>query len=202
MNYLVGMTGGIGSGKSAAAGIFQELGAGLIDTDDVARYLTEPGQPALLEIQQQLGAEMVTAAGLDRARLRDKVFADPAARKTLEGILHPKIHAQTLHLLRDTIAPYTILVVPLLFETGTYLPLLKRIVVVDCDPATQVQRVMARSNISQAQAEAIVAAQISRDKRVSYADDIIRNDQDFDALHRQVEALHALYLTHPAPRAR
>jgi len=195
MPFCVGLTGGIGSGKSAASDRFGELGAGVVDTDEISRELTAPAGAALEEIRKQFGPEFVTAdAGLDRARMRRLVFADAAARKKLEAILHPLIRARTRAAIAAATQPYVIVVVPLLLETGACAELVQRVLVVDCEEAEQVRRTMARSGLSAGEVREIMATQLPRAERLRHADDVLANDGDLPALQRRVARLHARYL--------
>ncbi|HUO44726.1 MAG TPA: dephospho-CoA kinase [Burkholderiales bacterium] len=195
MPFIIGLTGGIGSGKSSAAKIFRELGAGVIDTDEVAHRLTAAGQPATAEIREQFGAEYLQPDGaLDRARMRALVFSDSAARRKLEAILHPRIRAEVTALASGAVAPYVVAVVPLLVETGAYRGLVQRVLVVDCDEATQVARALQRGGIAEHEVRAIIAAQAGRTARLAHADDVVRNDRDPAALREQLVVLHWRYL--------
>jgi len=195
MPYSVGLTGGIGSGKSAASDRFGELGAGVVDTDEISRELTAPAGAAIEEIRKQFGPEFVTAdGGLDRARMRRLVFADAAARRQLEAILHPLIRARTRAAIAAATQPYVIVVVPLLLETGACAELVQRVLVVDCEEAAQVRRTMARSGLSAGEVREIMATQLPRAERLRRADDVLANDGDLPALQRQVARLHAQYL--------
>ena len=193
--FTVGLTGGIGSGKSAAATHFAELGVPVIDTDAIAHELTLPGAPALGAIRAVFGDAVVTAEGtLDRAALRRRIFGDTAARRQLESLLHPRILDEVKTRLATLSAPYAVTVIPLLVETGTYRALLDRVLVIDCPEAVQIARAMARSGLSHEEAAAIVAAQASRSERLAAADDIIVNTGALDALREEVDALHQRYL--------
>lgn len=196
--FVVGLTGGIGSGKSTVAGLFVERGAALVDTDLIAHEFTGTGGAAMPAIVAAFGEEVRTAGGaLDRAAMRARVFADPAARARLEGILHPPIRAEAERRCLAAFAqgaPYVILAVPLLVESGAYAGRCNRILVVDCAEATQVARVMARSGLAADEAHAILAAQASRRTRLDAADDVIDNDGPASALPAQVERLHRAYL--------
>ena len=195
MTFTVGLTGGIGSGKTTVANMFGAKGAGVIDTDEVSRALTGPGQAAMAEIARRFGQEFVTADGsLDRQKMRAKAFGDPAARADLEAILHPLIRVESERRVRESVAPYTVLVVPLLAETGALRKIMSRVAVVDCEPETQIRRVMERSNLSRDEVLAIMAAQISRERRLALADDVIHNDGGLDALNPEIDALHGRYL--------
>jgi len=192
---IVGLTGGIGCGKSAAAEIFARLGATVIDTDQIARQLTALGQPALTAIWEQFGADYFLSDGnLDRARLRHLVFSDTAAKNQLEALLHPLIKDEVRRRLVTVQAPYAIVAVPLLLETGAYRELVQRILVVDCSAEQQVARVISRSHLSEEEVRAIMTSQISRAERLQLADDIIDNHGDRSALQQQVEQLHRSYL--------
>ncbi|OWY37606.1 dephospho-CoA kinase [Xenophilus sp. AP218F] len=192
---VVGLTGGIGSGKSAASERFAELGAAVVDTDLIAHQLTGPGGAAMPDIVAAFGGEAATPDGaLDRAAMRRKVFADPASRQRLEAILHPLIFDESRRQLRQADAPYAMLVVPLLFESSRYLPLLDRTLVVDCSEQTQLQRVMSRSGLDEAAVRAIMAAQLPRERRRGLADDVIDNNGGLGELMLQVDAKHGYYL--------
>ncbi|MBT0959645.1 dephospho-CoA kinase [Denitromonas iodatirespirans] len=192
--WIVGLTGGIGSGKSAASDRFGLCGAAVVDTDQIARQLTAAGGAALPAIREHFGEALIGADGaLDRDAMRARVFDDPAERQRLEAILHPMIRAEADRQCAAADAPYVVLVVPLLIESGNYRQRCDRILVVDCDEAVQVARVMSRSGLARAQVEAIMAAQIPRAERLAAADDVIDNSGDLEHLHRQVDALHARY---------
>lgn len=192
---VIGLTGGIGCGKSAATRIFAQLGAAIVDTDQIARQLTEIGQPALAAIREQFGSACFLSDGnLDRAHLRRLVFSDPAARSRLEHLLHPLIKDEVRRRLADIQGPYAIVVVPLLLETGNYGDLVQRVLVVDCTEEQQIERVAARSQLSPIEVKAIMAAQISRGERLRLADDICDNRGDLPALEEQIIALHHEYL--------
>ncbi len=200
MSYVVGLTGGIGSGKSAAADLFAAHGVPLVDTDAIAHALTNAGGAAMPAILAEFGDAVVAADGaLDRAAMRAVVFADestkPPARKRLEAILHPLIRAESeRQLAAASAAPYAMLVVPLLIESGSYRERVNRIAVVDCREETQIARVMSRSGLARAEVERILAAQATRAERLAAADDIIDNDGAIAALPPRIERLHADYL--------
>jgi dephospho-CoA kinase len=195
MTFLVGLTGGIGSGKSAASSLFELLGAAVVDTDVIAHELTAPGGAAIESIRNAFGDEVIDARGaLDRAAVRRKVFADASAKARLEAILHPMIRAEADRRSAAARAPYVVLVVPLLVESGGYRSRVRRVAVVDCPEEVQVARVMTRSGLSAEEARAIMAAQVSREQRLAVADDVIDNGGDLAALRPQVEALHRRYL--------
>jgi dephospho-CoA kinase len=195
---IVGLTGGIGSGKSAAADMFAELGAAIVDTDVIARELTAAGGLAMPALTAAFGEGIAAADGsLDRAAMRKLAFGDVTARARLEGILHPLIRAEADRRCAEAQAggaPYVMLVVPLLVESGDYRRRARRIAVVDCAVDTQLARVMARSGLRRDEAARIVAAQASREERLAAADDVIDNGGDLAHLRRQVEGLHRRYM--------
>ena len=192
---VVGLTGGIGSGKSAVASLFAELGADVIDTDAIAHALTASGGAAIPAIRQRFGDGFIAADGsLDRTRMRQHVFVRPDARQMLESILHPMIRTETDRRIAASQAPYTVVVVPLLVEARGYLDRVNRIVVVDCAPETQITRVMERSHLPREEVERILAAQATRTARLAAADDVIDNEGPIERLRPQVERLHARYL--------
>lgn len=196
MKYCVGVTGGIGSGKSSAAALFAELGATIVDTDDIAHELTGAGGRAMPAIAAAFGpTAMATDGSMDRAVMRELVFADPSRRKTLEGILHPLIRAEARDRVVRVPAPYAMLVVPLLLETGGYPDLVQRVLVIDCDESLQISRTMQRSGLTAAAVRAIMVAQLPRQERLARADDVLRNDGDIADLRSQVAGLHQRYLT-------
>jgi len=195
MTYIVGLTGGIGSGKSAAARVFEELGITVIDTDAIAHALTAPGGAAIAPIRAAFGADYITPDGaLDRVRMRELVFTDAAKKRLLESILHPMIRSQTNELAQAARSAYVILMIPLLIESHDYRGRCQRILVVDCPEELQVERVMARSGLAEEQVRAIMANQVTRAVRLAAADDVIDNSRDPAQLRHQVEALHARYL--------
>jgi dephospho-CoA kinase len=195
MTFIVGMTGGIGSGKSAAAQVFEQLGTTVIDTDALAHALTAPGGAAIEQIRAAFGTGFLTPDGaLDRTRMRELVFADAAQKRRLESILHPLIRSQTSELVQAARGPYVMLMIPLLLESGDYRRRCQRILVVDCPEELQIARVMARSGLAAAQVRAIMANQVTREARLAAADDVIDNSRDLAQLQSQVEGLHARYL--------
>ena len=195
MPFAVGLTGGIGSGKTTVAALFAQLGAGVVDTDEIAHALTGPGQAAVGKIARRFGPQFATADGaLDRARMRKLVFEDMRAKKDLESILHPLIRHEAECRVANSTAPYVILVVPLLLESGSYQKLLRRVLVVDSDQETRISRVRRRDNLPREEILAIVSSQIGATERLRRADDVIRNDGDLAALEPQVAALHRKYL--------
>ena len=195
MTFIVGLTGGIGSGKSAAATLFEEFGAAVVDTDAIAHELTAPGGTAIAPIRAAFGDEVVAPNGaLDRAAMRRKVFSDVQAKGRLEAILHPMIRAEADRRSAASRAPYVVLVVPLLVESGGYRSRVQRVAVVDCPEEIQVARVMSRSGLSAEEARAIMAAQVGRAQRLAAADDVIDNGGELAALRPQIEALHRQYM--------
>jgi dephospho-CoA kinase len=195
MPFCVGLTGGIGSGKSVASSMFGELGAAIVDTDEISRALTAPGGAAIAGIRESFGPEYIAAdGGLDRARMRSLVFGDAEAKRKLEGILHPRIRDRMRAAVAAAREPYVIAVIPLLFETGVCLDLLQRVLVVDCEESEQVRRASSRSGLSAQEVRAIMAAQLPRAERLKRADDVLRNDGSVEALRAQVARLHARYL--------
>ncbi|MBB4511302.1 dephospho-CoA kinase [Paraburkholderia fungorum] len=194
--FVVGLTGGIGSGKSTVADLFAAHGVPLVDTDVIAHRITAPHGIAMPQIAAEFGDSFVAADGsLDRARMRTLVFSDEGARKRLEGITHPLIRAETEREQRDAQGPYVIVVVPLLVESGNWRTRVNRVLTVDCSVETQIARVMSRNGFSREQVLAIIARQATREARLAAADDIINNDNaPLDALKAQVDAQHRAYL--------
>ena len=200
--YIVGLTGGIGSGKSAATAHFAALGASVVDTDLIAPALTAPGGAAIDAIRRTFGADMLTPDGsLDRAAMRALAFQRPAARRQLEAILHPMIRDESARQCREAPGPYVMLAVPLLIESGTYRERCNRICVVDCPEALQVARVRQRNALAEEQVRSIMAAQASRAQRLAVADDVIDNRGTLAELEAQVARLHAAYLAAAAAPA-
>lgn len=194
MTRVVGLTGGIASGKSAVSALFAGLGVPVIDTDLLAREVVAPGQPALAELVAHFGPEILDASGaLDRRQLRERVFAEPQQRKALEAVLHPRIRALAQTRLAALTDPYGLLVVPLLVEAGVY-PFIERVLVVDVAPEVQLARLCARDGVDRKLAQAMLDAQASRAQRLARADDVIHNDAGLDALPEQVARLHQRYL--------
>ena len=190
---ILGLTGGIASGKSTAARFFAQCGAPVVDADHIARDLTQPGRPGAEAIARTLGTTFFAAAGhLDRQRLRSAVFDDPRLRKTLEKALHPLIREAMQQEARQLHAPYCVFVIPLLVETGQ-LDLVDHVIVVDAPEPIQIARAMGRDHLSRTQVKAIMAAQATRSQRLAIADEVIENDRDHDFLRRQVELLHEKY---------
>lgn len=192
----VGLTGGIASGKTTVANLFAELGAGIVDTDRVAREVVDPGEPGLAAVREAFGPSVMSSSGqLDRRALRSVVFADPEKRRKLEAILHPLIRARTLEKLDQVEAPYALVVVPLLLETG-FESLVDRVAVVDCPREMQLERLLLRDGIDPDEAESMLGAQMDRETRLARADDVIDNSGDLDATRERVRELHAQYAAH------
>ena len=201
--FSVGLTGGIGSGKTTVAELFAARGAAIIDTDLIAHQLTAPGGAAVPDIRAQFGHEFLKEDGaMNRAKMREHVFAEPSAKARLEAILHPLIRSESERAAREAQGLYLVFVIPLLVESGSWRQRVSQVLVVDCSEETQVKRVMSRSGLSEAQVKAIMAAQASRQERLGAADDVIDNDGDASALATQVDRLHALYASLAAKRAR
>jgi len=191
---LIGLTGGIGSGKTAVSDLLAKLGAGIIDTDLIAHQITAPYGAAIALIEKQFGPDFIAANGaLNRDKMRSLVFAKPEARKSLEAITHPLIRQETykqaLQISKEG-APYLVFVVPLLLETGSWNSLVDLLVVVDCPKETQIQRVMQRSNLPREELERILAAQASREERLKHADVVIENQGSLQGLEVEVQNLH------------
>lgn len=193
-SYVVGLTGGIASGKSTVASAFAERGVPVLSADIAAREVVEPGSEGLARLVESFGAAILAADGsLDRRRLREIAFADTASRQRLEAILHPLIRRRLLDQLAQVQAPYTVLEVPLLVESD-FVRLVDRILVVDVPVELQRQRVMQRDRCGAEQADAIIASQSSRERRLAAADDVLLNTGDLAALQARVDQLHAHYL--------
>lgn len=197
MTLVVGLTGGIGSGKSAAAERFVKRGAAVVDTDVVARELTAPGGAGIAPLRAAFGDALLTSDGaLDRTQMRRLAFADPAARARLEAILHPLIRAECeerMRRLANADFPYAVLVVPLLVESGTYRERVDRVCVVDCPEEIQLARVAARNGLAPVEVQAIMAAQASRAQRLAAADDVIDNAAGLAELDVRIAELHEKY---------
>jgi dephospho-CoA kinase len=193
--FSIGLTGGIGSGKSTVADMFAARGASIVDTDLIAHSLTAPHGPAMPAIVAEFGPEFADAGGaLDRARMRALVFSDAGAKARLEAILHPRIRDAALAAAAAATGSYVIYAVPLLIESGTWRERVTRILAVDCPEDVQIARVMARNNLPEAQVRAIMAAQVSRRARLDVADDVIENSGGIAALAPQIDRLHAMYM--------
>jgi dephospho-CoA kinase len=193
--WILGLTGGIGSGKSAAAQCFVDLGVHLVDADNAARWVVEPGRPALAQIAEHFGPSVLQADGtLNRSALRELIFKDPLQRVWLESLLHPLIREEIRQYLARAESAYTILVSPLLLETSQH-QMVQRVLVIDVPESVQIQRTVLRDKTNEEQVRAILKAQASRDERLSRADDVIVNDRDPAWLKSEVERLHHFYLT-------
>ncbi len=196
---LVGLTGGIGSGKSEVGRLFEELGIRVVDADQVAREVVEPGQPALARIVEHFGPEvLVSDQTLNRRRLRDIVFAQPSEREWLEALLHPLINTEIQSQLAEAASPYALLMSPLLLETGQD-EWVDRVLVVDAPEAVQLARVSRRDGVAEEQIEAIMTRQMGRDERLARADDVIENHQGLEHLPPLVHKLDTLYRTLAKP---
>lgn len=192
--FSVGLTGGIGSGKTTIANMFAKFGASIIDTDVIAHQLTQPGGLAMPSIREQFGDKYLTDDGaMDRTRMRELVFADNQQKQKLENILHPLIRQETEKAASLATGTYLIFVVPLLVESANWRNKVSRILVIDCEEQTQIRRVMARNNLSEEQVRSIMRAQASRQQRQEAADDLIFNDGDLSLISDQVRVLHEKY---------
>ncbi len=195
MALTVGLTGGIGCGKSSAAEIFTELGIDVVDTDQIAHELTQSNGTAIASIRNLFGDVFITREGaLDRKKMRQLIFADNSRRAQLEALLHPLILEETVRRIQRSQSPYVVVAIPLLFETSDYDYLIQRILVIDCDEQLQIKRTMARSRLSAKEVKTIMAAQISRQHRLKNADDIVVNNRDIGYLKEQILQLHQNYL--------
>jgi len=194
--YIVGLTGGIGSGKSEAAKLFAELGAPVVDVDVISHELTTKGQATLKKIAQVFGKDILSSDGsLNRAALRQKVFADSEVRKKLEAILHPAIYNKATERLQENAsAPYQILAIPLLFESDRYLKIINRSLVIDSDTKLQIARASKRDGLLEADIQKIIDVQMPREKRNALADDIILNDGSIEELKEKVKQVHEKYI--------
>lgn len=192
--FSVGLTGGIGSGKSTVANMFAARGASVVDTDQIAHLLTAEGGVAIPDIRAQFGDAFLTDRGaMDRAKMRAHIFSSPNDKARLEAILHPLIRTETERAANEAKGTYLVFVVPLLVESGTWKHRVSRVLVVDCDEQTQMRRVMTRNGLPEQQVRAIMATQASRQQRLAVADDVIINEGDIIALEPQVARLHATY---------
>jgi dephospho-CoA kinase len=196
MPLIIGLTGGIGCGKSTVTKFFAAKGADIIDTDKIAHELTLPEGKAIDIIKETFGSELIAENGsLDRNKMRKLVFSDKIFRHKLEAILHPLIYHEVVRRINLTTSPYIIIVIPLLLETTAFQKLIHQILVIDCAESLQISRTIARSKLNEQEVRAIMAAQITREERLKQANDIIVNDQDLDYLQKQVKLLHLKYLT-------
>jgi dephospho-CoA kinase len=192
VNYLAGLTGGIGSGKSTVACMFAVLGARIIDTDLISHQLTQAGGAAIPALRDAFGPQVIDAQGaLNRSRMREIVFNDPAEKMRLEAILHPLIFAETrLQAASPTEAPYTLVVVPLLFESGRYANWLQCVITVDCPEDSQIARTMQRSKLDEPAVRAIMSQQLDREERLALSDEVILNNGSLDDLKIQIVGIH------------
>ena len=201
--FVVGLTGGIGSGKSTVADLFVVQGAALVDTDVIAHQLTAAGGAAMPQIVATFGPALANEQGaLDRSAMRRMVFADPSARGRLETILHPLIRQISDQRCTEATAPYVILAVPLLVESGSYSERCDRIAVVDCPETVQISRVMARNGLSENEVRAILKAQASREQRLAIANEVIDNGAGLTNLYPRVAELHLKYLALSSEKAK
>jgi dephospho-CoA kinase len=193
--WILGLTGGIGSGKSAAAEHFSALGVHTVDADQAARWVVEPSRPALAQIASHFGPDILLADGqLNRPALRAHIFSQPEERRWLERLLHPLIRQEIIAALGKASSPYAILVSPLLIESKQT-QLTQRVLVIDIPEALQLERAMLRDRADESQIRAILEVQIKREERLKHADDVLINDGTLSHLHEQVERLHRFYLT-------
>ena len=191
----IGLTGGIGCGKSTVSALFAELGIPVIDADQIAKDSVKPGQPALASIQKEFGGQVINVDGsLNRAMLGDIIFSDAVAKQRLEAIIHPRVYQAMRTRLAELNASYAVVSVPLLFETGME-ALVDRVLVIDCPVEIQIERVKKRDSLTDARIKSIIASQISREARMARADDLLDNSGVFDSLAEQVKTLHNLYLS-------
>ena len=195
MPFIIGLTGGIGCGKTSASKVFASLGVDIIDTDLIARDLTQPNGAAINAIRELFGNACITSDGaLDRNRMRQLIFSDSSSRRKLEKILHPFIFSEATRRAKLTKPPYAIMVIPLLFETNDYDRIIQRSLVIDCDEKNQIRRTMKRSKLSEQEVRAIMASQISRQQRLQKADDVIVNNNHLSDLQKQVNEHHQKYI--------
>ncbi|MBV6819149.1 dephospho-CoA kinase [Rahnella sp. PD12R] len=194
MSYVVALTGGIGSGKSTVAESFSRHGISIVDADIIARQVVAAGEQALEELGKRFGKSIILADGsLNRPALRERIFSNPLEKEWVNKLLHPIIHARTQHLIAQADTPYVLWVVPLLIENGLQTQA-DRVLVVDVEPQIQLSRTMLRDGVDRHQAESIIAAQVSREKRLACADDIIDNSGDPQTIEPRVAQLHRCYL--------
>lgn len=195
---VVALTGGIGSGKSEAAAQFVKLGIPIVDVDVIAHELTTAGKPILADIARIFGKSFLTAGALDRAKLREHVFKNPAERLKLETLLHPAIYEHTLNKLMENEAylhpPYQLLVIPLLFENNRYASIVQKSLVIDCDESLQIKRVGLRSKIPEAEISAIIATQVPRTTRLKLADEVVENNGSLAELQEKITVFHKKFI--------
>lgn len=205
MTWIVGLTGGIGSGKTQASNAFESLGVPVIDTDLISHAVTAPNGLAIPAIREAFGESLIAPSGkLDRVKMRELVFSDPQARHKLEAILHPLIANVTMaSVSQHANAPYVVLVVPLLAESPQWLSRCDRVLVIDCEVETQIDRVMRRSNLSREEVLSIIATQATREARRAIANEVIVNESTLESLTQQVRRLHDFYfnMARQSPKA-
>jgi dephospho-CoA kinase len=195
LNFVVGLTGGIGSGKTVASDHFAALGAPIIDTDIIARLIVEPGQPALQKLAERFGVEVLNQDGtLNRAKMRTLAFADDTSKAALDAITHPAIRLETASQISKSDYPYCIVVIPLLTANSAFAEFLQRVIAVTANRETKIERVQKRSGLSREEVERIMATQLSDQERADFADDVIVNDGTIVEAQNEVERLHQLYL--------
>ena len=196
MSLIVGLTGGIGSGKTSATKFFAAEGVAIIDADTIAHELTGAQGAAIPNIKECFGSNFITADGkLDRKKMRSRIFSEINSRKKLEGILHPLIQTEVMHRIETASSPYIIIVVPLLLETGDYCETVTRILVVDCNEECQISRAASRGELNKEEVRAIMATQKSRQERLNQADDVIVNDTGISSLQEKIKFQHNIYLS-------
>ena len=196
MSLIIGLTGGIGSGKTSATRLFTAEGVSVIDTDVISHEFTKPQGIAIPSIQKSFGNNFITADGeLNRKKMRSLIFSDFDSKKQLEEILHPLIQDEVMRRIEIISSPYIIIVVPLLLETGSYSEAVTRILVIDCNEETQITRTVSRGELNEQEVRAIMSTQISRQKRLNQANDVIVNNADISHLKSQVKIQHNKYLS-------
>ena len=196
MSLIIGLTGGIGSGKTSATRFFAAEGIAIIDADTIAHELTGAQGNAIPNIKKYFGVDFITKNGeLDRKKMKNRIFSDINSRKKLEEILHPLIQAEVMHRIENASSPYIIVVAPLLLETGDYCETVTRILVVDCNEEYQISRTVSRDGLSKEEVRTIMATQKSRQERLNQADDVIVNDTDISSLQEKVKLQHNIYLS-------
>ena len=196
MSLIIGLTGGIGSGKTSATRFFAAEGIAIIDADTIAHELTGAQGDAIPNIKKYFGVDFITKNGkLDRKKMKNRIFSDINSRKKLEKILHPLIQAEIMHRIETAFSPYIIVVAPLLLETGDYCETVTRILVVDCNEECQISRTVSRDGLSKEEVRTIMATQKPRQERLNQADDVIVNDTDISSLQEKVKLQHNIYLS-------
>ncbi len=195
MSLVIGLTGGIGCGKTCATNFFADFDVDIIDTDKISQELTQPGGTAIDLIKEKFGDNLITINGaLDRTKMRELVFSDYTAKQKLETILHPLIYEKVSQRIKQSKSSYTVVAILLLFETTDYREIIQRSLVIDCDEEKQITRTMARSKLKEQEVRAIMATQVSRQQRLQKANDIIINNDDLDSLHEQIKHIHQKYM--------